>query len=316
MERESPRQVAPDARLKSILAPVIYGDVFDFPLTLAELHRFCGIALTREELRGELDTDERLARALRSDGELYYLVGRQELVELRRERREASAKSLKVARRVMRVIGHVPFIRGVLVTGSLAVGNARPGDDLDFLVLTEPRRLWVVFGVLGVLQRVLTRRFLCSNYYLSTDHLRLRRESFYLAREVVQARPLFGGATCRLFQEENRWAFDRFPNAELGRDDDEPTLERKGLLALLSRSIEWPLSGRFGDAVERRLMKLLAGRLHAHYGKHGTDVPGDVLRNAQDEVELRFHGLDHEQSIYRAFQSREARLEPILNDRA
>ncbi len=315
MERESIKESTPDARLRSLVAPVIYGDVFDFPLTLGELHRYCPLAMTREELGNELREDERFGQAVHHEEDLYFLEGRRELVELRRVRREASEKAWRLARRVMRLIGYVPFIRGVLVTGSLAVGNARPGDDLDFLVLTAPKRLWFVFGALGVLQRICSRRYLCSNYYISVDHLRLRRESFYLAREVVQARPIFGSEACRSFQEENRWAFDQFPNAGFECPGEDPVIERRGLLGWITRCVEWPLGGRLGDAVERLMKRFLKRRLFAHYGKYGHEVPEDVLRYALDEVELRFHGLDHENTIYQAFQTREERLEPILNSR-
>ena len=66
-------------------------------------------------------------------------------------------------------------------------------------------------------------------------------------------------------------------------------------------------------ALERLAGKLLKSRLHVHYGKHGHEVPAEVLRNALDEVELRFHGLGHESMIYQAVRSREERLERILN---
>ena len=53
-------------------------------------------------------------------------------------------------------------------------------------------------------RRIFSKRFLCPNYYISIDHLRLMRESFYIAREVTQALPIFGAEACRQFQERNQ----------------------------------------------------------------------------------------------------------------
>jgi hypothetical protein len=315
MESEQIPTEMSDRRLRCLVSPIIYGDIFDCPLTADDLHRFCTIDLERSELSTQLEEDEGFSRVVSKDGEFYFLEGRDALVAIRRERQEASGKAWRLARRIIRVIGYVPFIRGVLVTGSLAVNNVRQKDDLDFLVLTAPNRLWMVFGILGVLQRIFSRRFLCSNYYISTDHLRLRRESFYLAREVVQARPIFGAETCQRFERDNRWAFEFFPNAAAARPEDDPVLERRGLLRWIMCCVEWPFRGRLGDVVERSLKNRLKSRLAAHYGKHDQDVPEDVLRHALDEVELRFHGLDHENTIYQAIQEREKRLDLFPKDR-
>ncbi len=296
--------------------PVVYGDVFDFALTLAELHRYCPLEMSQQQLADEVGSNLHLAQALQQKDGLYFLRGREELVAIRHERRQASEKGWRIARRVMRILGNIPFIRGVLVTGSLAVGNSRPGDDIDFLVMTSPNRFWFVFGFIGVLQRIFSRRFLCANYYLSVDHLRLPRENFYTAREVLQARPLFGGATCQQFQEANNWAFEHFPNAEHSVAADKETLERSGILGWTVDCFERLFGGRLGNALERFLRYFLKGRLFAHYASHGGEVPEDVLRSAMNGVELRFHGLSHEETIAQAFHDKSEEIDPDHNPRS
>lgn len=301
-------------RLERLVEPVVYGDVFDYPLSLAELHRFCPFPLTVRELEREIERNERFARLVSRREGLYFLRGREELVEIRRERGEASRKAWRQARRVVSWIRYVPFIRGILVTGSLAVDNARRKDDLDFLVLTERGRLWQVFFVLGLLQRLFLKRFLCPNYYIAIDHLELGRRSPYVAREAAQARALFGAETCRRFRDANRWILEHYPNAAADGRDEERIMERTGLLRLVSGGLEWLTGGRLGDALEARLARVLKRRLVAHYGKFGQDVPEEVLRNALAEIELRFHGLDHEEGILSAIRSREDRLRPLLSE--
>jgi len=303
-------------RLIRLLEPVIYGDIFDYPLTLDEIHKYCGIAITLDTLQSEIRGNQDFNRLVSSSGGYYYLNGREDLVALRKQRSEISEKARRTARRVVGFIKYMPFIEGILATGSLAVDNVRKKDDLDFLVLAGPHRLWFVFFLLGFLQKIFFRRFLCPNYYISVDHLCLSRKSFYTAREAVQARPMFGEETCRRFMEKNNWVYEILPNA---RDDgrsstiqDRP-VERKGIPFFFGRCIELLFSGKRGDFVEAILKKMLKNRLAVHYRKNGQTVPEEVLQDALDEVELRFHGLNHEKMIYQEISNRKNRIHAVLD---
>jgi hypothetical protein len=277
-------------------------------LKLEEMRRFCTKPLSLEQLASEVQTNPRFTDYVSCKDGMYFLHGRDELIETRRERAAISEKAWRRARRVVQWIQYVPFLRGILVTGSLAVDSARHRDDLDFLVLVAPRRLWFVFLVLGMLQRIFSRRYLCPNYYLSVDHLALQRRSFYVAREAVQARAACGKEWCRRFHEENRWIYDLFPNARDTRPSGPPVLERRGVLRIVSGAAEWSVRGRFGDAIERFLARRLKKRLTVHYGIHRQEVPETVLSNALEEIELRFHALNHEAMIHRALEKRRERL--------
>jgi hypothetical protein len=128
---------------------------------------------------------------------------------------------------------------------------------------------------------------------------------------------MFGKEACRHFREENDWVLDLFPNARRNShvpDAKQMPVERKGLFRFLTGSIEWLFSGKRGDLVEAILKKMLKHRLSRHYGKHGQSVPDSVLRNALDEIELRFHGLKHEEMIYREIRAKKKRIHTILDN--
>jgi hypothetical protein len=301
-------------RLDQLVEPVVYGDIFDFPVTLDEMHRFCTLKLSREELESEIKECEEFSRIVGSRDGYYFLKGREALVAIREQRKESTEIAWRHAQAVVKLIKYVPFVKGILVTGSLAVDNARRKDDLDFLVIIDSGRLWFAFLILGMLQRVFSRRFLCPNYYMTVDHLELTRHSFYVAREAAQARTIYGREPCLRFREANRWIHEVLPNTNGAARPAPLVVERKGVLRWMTGTVEKLFRGGIGNRVESLLGRMLKRRLEVHYGTHGQEVPPKVLENALNEKELRFHGLDHENMIYKEMDKRKDRLKEILNN--
>src|SRR5258706_7289179 len=103
----------------AILETLAYSDIFDFPLTIDELHRFLVQPASLQDLdqcaAGMKDVDRR-------DG-YFYLRGREEIVEIRTHRQDASRKVFKRAITYRRILAALPFIRMVALTGSLTMLN-------------------------------------------------------------------------------------------------------------------------------------------------------------------------------------------------
>ena len=122
---------------QAIINTVSYVDVFDYPLTPAEIHRYLiHLPLTSAETHNLLDAGRLVpARLSRRDG-LYMLPGREEVAEVRRQRRVASQALWPAAVGYGRAIARMPFVRMVAVTGSLSVNNVMPGGDIDYLAVS------------------------------------------------------------------------------------------------------------------------------------------------------------------------------------
>jgi predicted nucleotidyltransferase len=294
------QDAVPDERL-DLIDGAIYSDVFDCAVTLDELWRYGRRPLAREELARRLESDPELARALSARDGLYCLDGREALLGLRSERRDRARRLQRRARRVARVLQRLPFVRGTLLTGSAGADDADDHADVDLLVLVEPGRMSVTFTLLGGLSRVLGRRVLCPNHYLATSHLALEGErDLYLARELAQAYPLTGRA-CELLAA-NVWVRRLLPNVS------PRPLAVSTRQSLLQRLAEWPLRGRLGDALERRLQRLALARLRRHYRSQGVAVPPDVVGDLRRGAQLRFHGLDERESVLTSYEHRRAEL--------
>jgi hypothetical protein len=114
-----------------------------------------------------------------------------------------------------RRIAGLPFVRMVGLTGALAVRNAGETDDLDYLIVTEPGRVWTArLFVIALVRLAALRGFeLCPNYFLSTGALSLDDRSIFTARELAQMVLISGASVYDRLRGANAWADAMLPNA-------------------------------------------------------------------------------------------------------
>jgi hypothetical protein len=236
----------------SILRTLVYADLFDYPLTAREIHRYlAGYAASPESVEDALFRPGLLCE--RSDGAtpFWFLSGRSQIVEVRREREAQSHALWPWAWRYGRQIATRPFIRLVAVTGSLAMNNvSHARDDIDLLLVARTGRVWLARAV-TLLSVHLAYRFgitLCPNYVLAEDHLRLTEANFFTAHELAQVVPLYGLRVYRSLFDHNSWVGTYLPNAapRNGVEKDAGRETRVG-----QRVLEAALGGPLGEALER-----------------------------------------------------------------
>ncbi len=241
---------------RAILLTVLYSDLFDYPLTEDELHRYLVAPYPgKKAFEGALAG--LMGRHLTNADGLLTLAGREHTVDVRRQRQEISDQRWRPAARYAQWLTYVPFVRMVAVCGSQAAGNARPDADVDFFLVTERGRLWTVQVCSMLLRRIasLLSVRVCPNYLLTLDSLQVGPANLYLAREVAQAVPLWGDATHLGFLGANRWIGHFLPN--LSHADDRRNRLTEVTSPRLARSLEWLLGGRLGNGLERTLYRVL-----------------------------------------------------------
>jgi hypothetical protein len=201
----------------AVVEAVAYADVFDWPLTGDEIHRYLPVAATAEEVRASLASC-RLGVFVSALEGFYVLRGREHLVEERARRATVSAQLWPRAQRYGRWIACLPWVRLVAVSGSLAVGAPTDGADIDLFIVSAERRLWLTraltIGVVKVAARGTAARrvVLCPNYVVTTAALELTERDLFTAHELAQLVPLAGPATYRALLDENRWYRAYLPN--------------------------------------------------------------------------------------------------------
>jgi len=119
----------------------------------------------------------------------------------------------------------VPFIEQLSVINSLALGNATAESDIDFFVVTKPRRLYFVrtliilifrtFGIYKTKNKIKDQ--FCFGFYVTIDGLDLSGalipgEDPHFAFWFASFVPLFGKRQYERLVAKNRWIYDYCPN--------------------------------------------------------------------------------------------------------
>ncbi len=143
------------------------------------------------------------------------LAGRGHLRPEAAARRAVSSRRWVAARRAGRLLGALPFVRYVAVSGSLSVDAAGDDADIDLFLVTADRRLWLARRlVIGVVRlAALARIRLCPNYLVAAAALELDDRTTFVAHELAQLVPIVGTAAHAAVLARNNWAAAFLPNA-------------------------------------------------------------------------------------------------------
>lgn len=199
---------------KGTFLSLVYHDIFDYPLTTQELEKW---EVRSGKIDSEVGSGDRLA--VEKTGEYYHLPGRAGIILLRKLRERSSKSKLTKAKLAARVIFHIPTVLFVGLTGSLSMGNAEDGADIDFLIVTRKGTMWMTRIVVHLLLRglgVSARRAssgdgkdrLCLNMWVDERSLVVPKSvrNIYAAHEVLQVVPLSNKEkTYEKFLQTNEW---------------------------------------------------------------------------------------------------------------
>lgn len=285
----------------AILETVLYSDLFDYPLTTREItHYLIGAKADEKHVRFYLDAPRYINGNLQQHDGYVLTRKRDSLIARRRSRQSSSAQLWIYARRFVRVLAAMPFVRMVALTGALAMDNSARGDDIDVLIVTSHGRAWTarLFSVLLVVIGKLFGSVLCPNYVMTEDALELDQRNLFIAHEFAQMVPMYGLNSYKRMRDENPWVYEFLPNAFTPLRD-EPEI-RSGLLGRTFKRIgEWLLGGRWGDRLENWEMR----RKQRKFAPEVTEQSNALL----DRDHVKGHFVDYGQEIMKLYEARLAR---------
>lgn len=165
---------------QAVVRTLAFFDLFDYPLTAYEIW---------QELRKQWPPAEvylfleRTAAAagtfLEQKNGFYFLRGRAAITAIRQQRHNYGTRKLQIACRFARLFSVLSCVKLVALANSLGQNNLRDGSDIDFFIISSPRRVWLTRLYCTGLAKVLNRRprptekkdKICLSFYAAADHL-------------------------------------------------------------------------------------------------------------------------------------------------
>jgi len=203
------------ARELAIIRSVVYAGLFDYPLTLDEVHRtLVGCDAGAAEILATCHRSALLRELVEHRDGFFFPAGRGDLIAERRRREVRSRAFLHRHRRLLAMICRLPFVRMVALSGSIAHLNLEDGGDLDLFIVTRGHRVWTVTLTILVLTRLLgCRREVCANLVVSDSALAFDQPDLFTANQIIHLKPLAGGDLMTDLLEANPFVARYYPNA-------------------------------------------------------------------------------------------------------
>jgi hypothetical protein len=248
------------AEEKYFLRTLLYFDIFNYPLTAEEIIQYLPVLanLSADTVLSNLRSQKILFRFRN----FYSLKNDPEMAVKRLQGNALAEKRMKEANRFSRLVYSFPFVRAVMLSGSISKGYMDEASDIDYFIITEPNRLWLVRTALAIFRRVFlfnSGKNLCTNYFIDTQNLEINEKNIFTAIELSTLQPMFGHSEITKFQSANPWVLSFLPNIRYkngGIRDTKP---------FLKAAIERILSYRLFDLVDLWLMNRTTTYLKRRY---------------------------------------------------
>jgi hypothetical protein len=254
---------------EQILRTLLYFDIFNYPLRSEEVLKFLGIPVLDKSIvnsRLNILSDQNII--FRFD-EFFSMKNERSYIERRVQGNKEAEKYIVLAQHTANFISKFPFVRSVMASGSLSKGYMDKDSDLDFFIITAPKRLWITRTLLVLYKRIFlanSHKYFCVNYFVDEEHLEIEEKNLFTATELATVIPLYGSQQYEKLQGINCWLNEFFPNYIPRSVAAVPVLK----VSWTKKNFEKLLGIFFGDALEKYLQKKTLSRWKKLYEKNYT----------------------------------------------
>ncbi len=304
---------------KSILATLAYFDLFDYPLTIDEIGKYLFVETRLIASLQDMESDLSVLinqNKINQKDDLYFLAGRERIVEIRKQRYQISLKKIKKARRVVWWLRFIPWIKAIFIGSSLGFFNAPQKSDIDLFIIVSRGGLWSarfwsvsflkIFGLRPVSNARHENKF-CLSYFVSEDNLNLwstkiHESDIHLIYLLSHYLPLyFEDNLWQNFIKVNNWINQYLPNFSYGSEVEKFFI--RPCLVWLKRIIQ---KSQF--KWEEKLVKKIQLKIMPKILKDMANQDTRVIVNDQM---LKLHSNDKRLLYYKMWQKR---LHGLISD--
>jgi hypothetical protein len=163
----------------SILAALIYADIFDVPLTAEETWRNLFSPQKKDfsffDIFDALEHASVLSRRVESRGGFYFLKGREEIVRVRLDRYGIAKQKYDRAQKIISLLAGLPYVRLICVCNTLGWSNARDESDIDIFIVARHGHIWLTRALCAGLMQIIglrpqkhhTKDTICLSFFVS-----------------------------------------------------------------------------------------------------------------------------------------------------
>jgi hypothetical protein len=291
-----------------VIRTLLYFDIFHYPLTLQEILNF-------HPLKGDRETILRALAILRNKmivfkhENFYSLHPNVDQIIRRKSGNALAQKRLHTAKMFSCLIAKFPFVRAIMLSGSLSKEYMDQHSDIDYFIITEPGKLWLTRALLAIFKRVFllnSHKYFCTNYLIDSASLEIEEKNIYTAVETVTLIPVYGKDLCEEFIRKNGWTKQHLPNLESHRTayiDERKTHPVKKILEKL-------FMGTWCEKLDGWFMKIAVKRWTTKFSKSFEQADFNIAFKSRRNVSKN-HPQFFQKKILIDFQEKIERFEAL-----
>lgn len=189
---------------QDVLSTILFYDLLDYPLSVSEIFKYLSISQEKYQNLRLIDIFNNIENELieKKNG-LYYLAQNERKIKQRIKREKITAQKWKKIKKICKILTIIPFIRGIGVSGSLTLFNAKKESDFDLIIITETKKIWTTRFLLSIFLNFLNQKRtgaktedkICLNCFVTVKSLEIKEEikphNLYSAQEYARIIPIF-----------------------------------------------------------------------------------------------------------------------------
>jgi predicted nucleotidyltransferase len=266
----------------SIIRTLAYYDIFSYPLTATEIYYNLGSNHTNlDEIKNELKNLSSY-NIIYSKEEFFQLTDDEKYILRRKKGNELAKRRLKTAKKVSDLISRFPFIRGILLSGSISKGFMEEDSDIDYFIITYPNRVWFSRLILMLFKKLFlfnSKKIFCINYFVDSEKLEIEEKNIFTATEIVTLLPTYGKKIYDEFYEKNYWVKEFYPNYP--KRETGNVIDRKD--GIVKNFLEKILSKNIGDKIDDFAMSVFEKFNRIKYKNYGNEEFKIAFKSSKKE---------------------------------
>jgi len=246
----------------AILKSVAYYDMFKYPLKADEICYSVNYNCTQNNSFATVLEDLCNKQMLHKSNDFYSLEENEDWIKRRKKGNAVAQKYLEKAYEVSGFIAAFPFVRGIMLSGSLSKNFMDESGDIDYFIITKPNRLWVCRTLLILYKKLFlfnSKKYFCVNYFVDEQHLEITEKNLFTATELATLIPTYHEVNYELLLSNNEWVRNYLPNYNKREFKGHKANKRFTFKSFLEKL----LNGKIGNYLDNKFMKITV----AHWQK-------------------------------------------------